>query len=94
MWLSSKQSCRFCRSCGALLNNLISLLHTCLIVMDFDNNNDDIKFNTAAGAILAITSTTAIIITTLILPILIELNNSPAARKMVKMITSHSFNAQ
>jgi hypothetical protein len=56
MRLSSKQSCRFCRSCGALPNNLISLLPTCLIVVDFDD--DDTEFNAAAGAILAITSTT------------------------------------
>ena len=58
MRLSSKQSCGLCRSCKALPNNLISLLPTCLITMDF-NNDDDIEFNTAAGAILAITSTTA-----------------------------------
>ena len=75
MRLSSKQSCRFYRPCGALPNNLISLLPTCLITMDFDNN-DDAKFNAAARAILAITSTTATAIATLILPILIELNNS------------------
>ena len=58
MRLSSKQSCRFCRSCGALPNNLISLLPTCLVAMDF-NNDDDAEFNAAAEAILAITSTTA-----------------------------------
>ena len=56
MRLSSKQ---FCRSCGALPNNLISLLPTCLIVMDFDDDDNNTEFNTAAGAILAITSTTA-----------------------------------
>ena len=50
MRLSCKQSCRFCRSCGALPNNLISFLPTCLIAMDF-NNNDDAEFNAAAGAI-------------------------------------------
>ena len=42
--------------------------------MDF-NNNDNAEFNVAAGAILAITSTTATAIATLILPILIELND-------------------
>ena len=52
MRLSSKQSCR------ALPNNLISLLPTCLIAMDFDDD-DDAEFNAAARAILAITSTTA-----------------------------------
>jgi hypothetical protein len=56
MRLSSKQSCRFCRSCGALPNNLISLLPTSLIAMDFDD--DGAEFNAAAGAILAITSAT------------------------------------
>jgi hypothetical protein len=75
MRLSSKQSCRFCRPCGALPNNLISLLPTYLIAMDFDDN-DDAEFNAAAGAILAITSATTTAITTLILPILIELNDS------------------
>ena len=94
MWLSSKQSCRFCRSCGALLNNLMSLLHTCLIVMDFDDNNDNTKFNTAAGAILAITSATATVITTSILPILMELNNLLAARKTARIMTRHGFNVQ
>jgi len=74
MWLSSKQSCRFCRPCGALPNNLISLLPTCLIAIDFDDNNDA-EFNAAAGAILAITSATATAIITLILPILMELND-------------------
>ena len=58
MRLSSKQSCRFCRLCGALPNNLILLLPTCLIAMDFDDD-DDTDFNAAAGAILAITFTTA-----------------------------------
>jgi len=42
--------------------------------MDF-NNNDDTEFNVAAGAILTITSATATAIATLILPILIELND-------------------
>ena len=56
MRLSSKQSCRFCRSCGALPNNLISLLPTCLIAMDFDGDGDA-ELNAAARAILAITST-------------------------------------
>ena len=66
MRLSSKQSCR---SCGALPNNLISLLPTCLIVMDFDDDDDDdTEFNAAAGAILAITSATATAIATPILP--------------------------
>jgi len=74
MRLSSKQSCRFCRPYGALPNNLISLLPTCLIAMDFNNNNNA-KFNAAARAILAITSATATAIATSILPILIELNN-------------------
>jgi len=74
MQLSSEQSCRFCRSCRALPNNLISLLPTCLIAMDF-NDDDDAKFNAAAGAILAITSATATAIATLILPILMELND-------------------
>ena len=73
MWLSSEQSCRFCRSCGALPNNLISLLPTCLITIDFDD--DDTEFNVAAGAILAITSATTTAIATLILPILMELND-------------------
>jgi len=68
MRLSSEQSCR------ALPNNLISLLPTCLITMDFNDNNDA-KFNAAARAILAITSTTATAIATLILPILMELND-------------------
>ena len=58
MRLSNKQSCRFCRSCGALPNNLISLLPTYLIAMDF-NDDDDTKFNAATRAIFAITSTTA-----------------------------------
>ena len=97
MRLSSKQSCRFCRSCRALPNNLISLLPTCLIAMDFDDDNDDdddTEFNAAAGAILAITSATATAIATLILPILMELNDSPAARKTARMMTRHGFNAQ
>ena len=75
MRLSSKQSYRFCRPCGALPNNLISLLPTCLIAMDFDDN-DDAEFDAAAGAILAITSATATAIATSILPILMELNDS------------------
>jgi len=74
MRLSSEQSCRFCRSCRALPNNLISLLPTCLIAMDFNDDNNA-EFNAAAGAILAITSATATAITTSILPILMELNN-------------------
>ena len=45
-----------------------------LITIDFNNNNA--KFNAAAGAILSITSATATAIATLILPILIELNDS------------------
>ena len=91
MRLSSKQSCR------ALPNNLISLLPTCLIVMDFDDDNDDdddTEFNAAAGVILAITSATATAITTSILPILMELNDSLAAKKTARIITSHGFNAQ
>ena len=56
MRLSSKQSCRFCRSCGALPDNLISILPTCLIAMDFDGDGDG-ELNAAARAILAITST-------------------------------------
>ena len=91
MRLSSKQSCRFCRSCGALPNNL---LPTCLIVMDFDDDDDDTEFNAAAGAILAITSATATAIATSILPILMELNDSPAARKTARMMTSHGFDVQ
>ena len=50
-----------------------------LIAMDFDNN--DAKFNTAAGAILGITSATVITITTLILPILMELNDSSSSKE-------------
>jgi len=42
--------------------------------MDFDDN-DGAEFNIAAGAILAITSATATAIATLILPVLMELNN-------------------
>ena len=57
MRLSSKQSCRFCRSCGALPNNLTLLLPTTLIAMDFDDD-DGAEFNAAAGVILAITSAT------------------------------------
>ena len=91
MRLSSKQSCR---SCGALPNNLIPLLPTCLIVMDFDDDDDDTEFNAAAGAILAITFATATAIATSILPILMELNDSPAARKTARMMTSHGFDAQ
>ena len=91
MRLSSKQSCR---SCGALPNNLTSLLPTCLIVMDFDDDDDDTEFNAAAGAILAITSATATAIATSILPILMELNDSPAVRKMARMMTSHGFDVQ
>jgi hypothetical protein len=41
--------------------------------MDFDD--DDTKFNAAAGAILAITSATTTAIATFILPILMELND-------------------
>ena len=74
MRLSSKQSCRFCRSCGALPNNL---LPTCLIVMDFDDDDDDTEFNATAGVILAITSATATAIATSILSILMEPNDSP-----------------
>jgi len=57
-----------------------SLLPTCLIAMDF-NDNDDAEFDAAAGAILAITSATATAITTSILPILMELNNSLSSEK-------------
>jgi hypothetical protein len=57
MRLGSKQSCRFCRSFGALPNNLISLLPTSLIAVDFDDD-DGAEFNAAAGAILTITSAT------------------------------------
>jgi hypothetical protein len=42
--------------------------------MDFNDDND-MEFNAAAGAILAITSATATVITTSILPILMELND-------------------
>ena len=54
MRLSSEQDS------GALPNNLISLLPICLIAIDFDD--DDAEFNAAAGAILAVTSTTALAI--------------------------------
>ena len=47
--------------------------------MDF--NNDDAEFNTAAGAILGITSATATVIATLILSILIELNDSSSSKE-------------
>ena len=73
MRLSSKQSYRFYRFCRALPNNLISLLPTYFIAMDFDSN--DAKFNIAAGALLGIASATTAAITALVLPILIELNN-------------------
>jgi len=42
--------------------------------MDFNDDNNA-EFNAAAGVILAITSTTATAIITLILPILMELND-------------------
>jgi hypothetical protein len=80
MRLSSKQSCRFCGSCGALPNNLISLLPTCLIAMDFDDDNSA-EFNAAAGAILTITSATATVIATSILPILMEPNDLSSSKE-------------
>ena len=48
--------------------------------MDFDDDNDT-KFNTAAGAILAISSATTTAIATSILPILIELNDSSSSKE-------------
>ena len=50
-----------------------------LIAIDFDDNNT--RFNAAARAILSITSATAIIITTSILPILMELNDSSSSEE-------------
>ena len=50
-----------------------------LIAIDFNNN--DVKFNIAAGAILGITFATATVITTSILPILMELNDSSSSKE-------------
>ena len=47
--------------------------------MDFNNNNT--KFNIAAGAILGITFATTTVITTLILPIIMELNDLSSSKE-------------